>query len=232
MTYLSEDPTILAGGLLVLAAAFGLALKATQQGKYLLRALVALGLAATVVVIEWVWVTDSERIEQVVYDLRQAALNSDVEGMLSHMAPDVRYLKGPTSLDAEATRAMIAENISHTRFEFIRISNLQTSVGEQSRRGTAEFRVFAKGSISTSVAQVDIGTFNSIWSLGFQETKPHVWKVNRITPVQLPGGGLAMPSGAPAPNGPPPGGYIIDDGSGIHRLPGRGGSRRPNFPKD
>ena len=54
--------------------------------------------------------------------------------------------KGTTSLDAEATRALIQANLSNTRFEFIRISNLQTSAGEQSRRGTAEFRVFAKGS--------------------------------------------------------------------------------------
>ena len=43
-------------------------------------------------------------------------------------------------------------------------------MGEQSRRGTAEFRVFAKGSLNMSVAPMDIGTFNSVWSLGFQET--------------------------------------------------------------
>ena len=42
MTYLSEDPTVLVGGLLLLAAAFVVALQVTQQGKYLIRALVAL----------------------------------------------------------------------------------------------------------------------------------------------------------------------------------------------
>jgi hypothetical protein len=231
MTYLSEDPTFLAGGLLLLAAAFGLALKATQQGKYLIRALVALGLAAAVVVIEWMWVTDSERIEQTVYDLRQAALSSDVDGLLSYMAPDVRFQKGETSLDPEATRALIQANLGNTRFEFIRISNLQISVGEQSRRGKAEFRVFAKGSLNTPVAMMDIGTFNSVWSLGFQETKPHIWKVNRITPVQLPSGGLAIPSGAHAPNYPPDDGPI-NDGSGMHRPHGRVGARRPVNPQD
>ena len=231
MTYLSEDPTFLAGGLLLLAASFGLALKATQQGKYLVRALIALGLAASVVVIEWMWVTDNERIEQTVYDLRQAALNSDVDGLLSHMAPDVRFLRGDTSLEPEATRALIQGNLSNTRFEFLRISNLQTSVGEQSRRGTAEFRVFAKGSLNTSVAPMDIGTFNSIWSLGFQETQPHVWKVNRITPVQLPSGGLAIPAGGRASNNPPAGGYV-NDGNGMYRPLGRGGGKRPINPHD
>jgi hypothetical protein len=224
MTYLSEDPTVLAGGLLLVAAAFGLAMKATQQGKYLIRALIALGLAAAVVVIEWMWVTDNERVEQVVYDLRETALKSDVEGFLSYMAPDVRFQKGETSLDPEATRALIQANLGHIRFEFIRISNLQTSVGEQSRRGTAEFRVFAKGSMNMSVATMDVGTFNSIWSLGFQEARPHAWKVNRITPVQLPSGGLAIPSGGPVSNNSPRGGSFNDAGV-MNRSPGRRGRR-------
>lgn len=70
MTYLSEDPTYLAGGLVLLAGAFFIALYSTQQGKYLIRGAVALGLALVVVVIEWLWVTDTERIEQLVYDIR------------------------------------------------------------------------------------------------------------------------------------------------------------------
>ena len=32
-----------------------------------------------------------------------------------------------------------------------------------------------------------VGTANSTWSLGFQETEPGVWKVNRITPVSMTG---------------------------------------------
>ena len=158
----------------------------------------AVGLAAAVVVIEWMWVTDVERIEQVVYDLRQAALDSDVDGMLSHMAPDVRFQRGDTSLDAEATRALIQGYLGHTQFEFIRIAGLEISVGEQSRRGTAQFRVFAKASMNMSGTPIDGGTFNSIWSLGFQETRPHVWQVNRISPVQLPSGSLPVPSRGPA----------------------------------
>jgi hypothetical protein len=229
MTYLSEDPTILAGGLLLLAASFGLALKATQQGKYLIRASIALGLAASVVVIEWMWVTDNERIEQVVFDLRQAALNSDVDGMFSHMAPDVRFQKGDTSLDPEGTRALVAANLSNTRFEFIRIGNLETSVGEQSRRGSAAFRVFAKGRLDTAATAIDIGTFNSVWSLGFRETQPHVWKVNRITPVQFPTGSLAIPAGGRASNSPLTGPTY--DGGVMPRSLGRGSGKRAVVPQ-
>ena len=200
MTYLSEDPTVLVGGLVLLAAGFIVALRVTQQGKYLIRALVAAGLAVAVLAIEWLWVTDAERIERVVYDLRQGVLNSDVEGVLGHMAPNVQFLKGDIAMDAEATRGLIRANLETTSFEFIRISGLEASAGRQSRRGKAEFRVFAKGTHHTSLASVNVGTANSVWSLGFQETEPGVWKVNRITPVQIPSGALVMPGGAPPPD--------------------------------
>jgi hypothetical protein len=197
MTYLSEDPTLLAGGFLLLAVAFGIALKVTQQGKYLIRAVVAVVLAVAVVGIEWLWVTDNERIESVVYDLRRAVLNSDAEGVLVHMATNVQYLRGDLALDSEATRGLIRANLSNLSFDFIRISNLQTNAGRQTRRGTAAFQVFAKGSLDTSQAKMNFGTANSVWSLGFQETEPGVWKVSRITPVQIPNGALAMPGGSP-----------------------------------
>jgi ketosteroid isomerase-like protein len=223
MTYLSEDPTLLAGGLLVLAVAYAVALRATQQGKYLIRAAIAAALAAGVVVIEWVWVTDNERIEQVVYGLRQAVLDSDVEKVLSYMTPDVLYTKGDLSVDGEATRELIRSNLGRAHFEFVQISNLQVNAGAQSRRGTADFRVFAKGTLDTSLATMNIGTANSIWSLGLQETAPGVWKVNRITPVQIPNGTLTVPSRSQAVDRSSGG---TDDGTGgphrkFGRVPGR-----------
>lgn len=193
MTYLSEDPTYLAGGLILLAGAFLVALNITQQGKYLIRAGIALGLGLLVVTIEWFWVTDNERIEQVVYALRDAVLSSDAEGVLVHMAPNVQYLQADTALSEDATRGMIKANLGHAQFEFVRITDLQTSVGEQARRGLAEFRVFARGRLSSSPGSIELGTSVTIWSLGFQETEPHVWKVSRISPVSMPAGMLSLP---------------------------------------
>jgi ketosteroid isomerase-like protein len=190
MTNLSEDPTYLAGTFLLLAGAFLIALKVTQRGMYLVYSAVALGLAVTVVMVEWLWVTDTERIEQVVYDLRQAVLSSDAETVLGHMAPDVQYVHGDMALSGNATRALIRNNLSHTRFEFVRISELQTSVGQQSRRGKAEFRAFTRGTLNSSQ-----GTAVTGWSLGFQETAPGVWKVNRISLISTPQGMPALPGG-------------------------------------
>ena len=72
MEILSDDPTYLAGGLGLLAGVFLIALRLTQQGKYLVWAAVSLALALVVVGVERVWVTDNERIEETVYGLGRA----------------------------------------------------------------------------------------------------------------------------------------------------------------
>jgi len=214
MGYLADDPTLLAGLLLLVAGGFVVALRVTQQGKYLGRAVIAAALAAAVVVVEWLWVTDNERIEQVVYGLRDAVANSDAERVLGYLTPDVMYVARDSSLDAEATRDLIQSNLSRARFEFIRITNLETNVAEQSRRGTATFRVLAKGTTDTSFGSMNMGTLNSAWSLGLKETEPHVWKVNRISPVQLAYDPLSAPGGSRGPN---------EGGMRGRRRSGRGG---------
>jgi hypothetical protein len=184
MTFLSEDPTYLAGALFLVAVSFLIALKVTQQGKYLFRALVALALAIAVVLIEWIWVTDNERIENVVHELRTAVLNSDPEGVLAQLTPDVLYTGAETSLSTDGTREFIRANVSNTHFDFVRITDLRTSVGSQSHRGTAEFRAFTRGGLR-STANVSEGmTTVTGWSLGLRETEPGVWKVNRISRIE------------------------------------------------
>ncbi len=201
MEYLSEDPTILAGGLLLLAGAFVVALRATQQGKYLVWALTAAGLALVVVAVEWLWVTDNERIENVVYGLRTAVASSDADAVLEYLTPDVMYVKGELALEGEATRALIRDNLERVRFDLVRVSNMKVNAGRQSRQGSAEFSAFFKGTIDTSTASAAFGSTNSIWSLGLRETAPGTWKVHRITPVQVPGEGLRVPDGrAPRAN--------------------------------
>ena len=93
----------------------------------------------------------------------------------------------------EATRRLIHDNLANAAFEFVHIQDLQTSAGRQTRRGKAEFRVYAKGTLRTPMANYTVGTANSTWSLGFQETEPGVWKVNRITPVSMAEGMVFVP---------------------------------------
>ena len=120
-----------------------IALKVTQQGKYLLSAGMALLLALLVVVVEWLWVTDNERIEQVVHDVRTAVLNSDPEGVLAHLTPDAQYAGPESSMTPEATRHLIREYVSNVHLEFLRIMQLKTSVAQQAPRNSRVSRLGA-----------------------------------------------------------------------------------------
>jgi hypothetical protein len=206
MSLISDDPTWLAGGLVLAALACLLALKATQQGKYLAWALGALGAAALVVAVEWAWVTDDERIEAVVYDLRRGLLAGDVEAVLARMTPGVQYVQEGQTLSGDETRSLIKASMSGSRFETLRVYALQTSAGRQSRRGKAEFKVFVQGHVQGPFGLGGTGTANTAWSLGFEEARPKVWLVNRITPVSLPYNLAAtIRAPRPAPGERPPG---------------------------
>jgi ketosteroid isomerase-like protein len=219
MTFLSEDPTYLAGALGVLAGAFLIALRVTQQGKYLIWALSSLGLAMMVLLVERFWVTDNERIERVVHYLRRAVMASDVEAVLKHLTPDVQYVQHGTAIPGEATRELIRNNLSNAAFDFVYIRDLQTSAGRQTRRGKAEFRIYAKGRLHTSLADYNVGTADSTWSLGFQETAPGIWKVNRITPVSVPEG-IRNVSAPPRSSEPRGGRGGLSDPAGRLLAPG------------
>jgi ketosteroid isomerase-like protein len=204
MEYLSEDPTYLTGALVVVAIAFLIATRVTQQGKYLILAGGAFSLAIGVVLVEWFWITDTERIEAVVYDLGKAVEASDAQAVLKHLTNDVQYSSAGGTVSSEATRYMIEQAVANVHIDFLRISQLEASAMPQSRRGKAEFKVLASGSFSGAGGLGGgAGTGNSRWSLGFQETSPGIWKVNRITQQQFPGGLTYTPPRS-RPDGPGP----------------------------
>jgi hypothetical protein len=194
MEFLSDDPTYLAGGLGLLGGVFLVALRLTQQGKYLVWAAVSLALALLVVGVERVWVTDNERIEETVYGLGRAVEESDAAGVLARLTPDVQYVASGNTMLGEPTRALVERVVSNSRFEFVRITHLRTNAGGRARRGTAEFRVLSSGSFHGPFNTLNFGTSSSAWSLGLRETSPGVWKVNRITPVYLPAGQNVLPT--------------------------------------
>ncbi|MDR3635439.1 MAG: hypothetical protein P4L84_16660 [Isosphaeraceae bacterium] len=220
MEFLSEDPTYLAGGLGLLGLVFLLALRVTQQGKFLVWALTAWALAVAALGIERLWVTDNERIEQVVYDLGRELAGSDTEGLLKHLTPDVQFRAGDRAREnsrfvlrnlnlamGAATRAYIKNELEQCEFDFVRISQLQAHAGRQSRRGTADFRVMTGGRYRGQPASGPTD-----WSLGFVETSPNVWQVDRITPTALPNDIVLQATGAP-------GGSAFSKGVGAMRPP-------------
>lgn len=221
----SDDPTWPVAALLLVAALCFVGLRMREEGKYLIWGLAAVALAVLVLAVEWMWVTDEERIEAVVHDLRRAVLAADADGILAHLTPDVQYVQSGTSQSADETRNMIRGMIDGSKIDMVRIRELQTSAGRLTKRGKAEFKAFARGAIQGPFGFIGAGAADSTWSLGFEQTKPGVWKVNRITPVSTPvyssilnaphpqrgfgpgfGGPDPSPGGAPSPPGPGSGG--------------------------
>lgn len=200
MEFLTEDATYLAGSLGLLAAGLLIAVRVTQQGKFLVWALASLGLTLAVIAFEKVWVTDNEQIEEAVYGLGRSVAKSDIPGVFDKLTPDVQFATGGPTMSGEPTKVMIKGALSKATFDFLRITHLRANAGGQSRRGTAEFQVLAGGSYQASVNSLNFATHNSSWSLGLRETKPGVWKISRITPVNVPGGQAVIPSegGSPA----------------------------------
>ncbi len=183
MHYLSENPWPLAGSLGLLAVGFLMMLKVTQQGKYLVRAGIAGGLALLVLGIEFAWVTDAERIERVLAEIAASLRASDAEGVVRHLAPDVEVEQGDEDL-GRLDPGLIRQILPHIEFQHLYIDRLDAQAGQSTRRGRATFRASAAGTDAAGLAHQGFAGVTA-WDLGFQEVSPGDWKVTRITPTRL-----------------------------------------------
>ena len=184
MYYLTDDPTILAVSLGVAAILCLVALRFTQRGKFFVWAL-AFGLSAGMLVLfERLWVTDNERVEAVVYELKDAVARSDSDAVFALMTPDIvlepRFPGGRGLL----AREFIRSQLSQTKFDFLALQRLTVEVGHQSRRGSAQFEIVGSGSWQSYNWATRPG--DAQWSVGVQEQPDKSWKINRLTAVRLP----------------------------------------------
>ena len=186
MHYFTEDPSYV-----LIALGFGalcclLTLKVTQQGKYLVWAGVLAAVAAVVFGFERFYVTDAERIEGVVYDLAGAMEASDVGRIKSHLDDRVTVGMRGRTVDGSIPMRIVFGLLQHAHFDFVRISQLTTSAGSQTRMGTASFKVSGTGTFNEGGGQQPFGSVGSEWSLSFSERGPGVWKVTRIQAIRVP----------------------------------------------
>ena len=184
--FVAENPWYLAGALGLVALGFLIALKVTQDGRNLMRALIALGLAAVVLVVEQLIVTDAERIEWKVKELIDALLHSDAARASALMDEHVVFTLRNTSLGDELDIAAFMDRLSNDlTFDWLHLSRLTTSAGEQSLRGSAEFKVGAAGTYRSGGIGYNFAG-NSEWSLGFRKVASGEWKIVRISAEVLP----------------------------------------------
>ena len=186
MYYLAEDPSYVLAALGLVAVGLLVALRVTQQGKFLIWAAIVAAVALGIFGVERYWVTDAERIEAVVYDLADATEASDVDRIKSHLDERVTFGVSGQTTDGSFLLRMVFPLLRQTHFDFVRIGRLTTGAGDQSRRGSAEFAVTATGIFDQGGTQHPLGSVGTEWSLGFREVSPGVWKVNRVTAIKLP----------------------------------------------
>lgn len=188
--YIAEDPWPSVVICSVLAAAFLLALKLTQQGKYLYFSLAAVAVGVLLFGIERVWVTEVERIEQVIYDLAGEVKTCDAKAVIRRFTPDVVIVQDThVVLEGQALRAFVLANINPMalRFDSLSVRGLECAVSSSSGRGSAEFRVLASGVATNAMSPSNLFDLSE-WSLGLELDEKGEWKVNRITPTKLPPG--------------------------------------------
>ncbi len=186
MSFLTEDPSSLLIGLGVACLGCLLALKITQQGKFLIWALGLLVAAGLVFGFEQLWVTDAERVEGVVYDLADAVQASDVARIKSHLDEKVTIGRRDLTIDGSSVLRRVLSRLNDCKFDFVRISGLTTSAGSRTKMGKAEFKVTATGTIRDGISEYTIGSLGTEWQLSFRETSPGVWKVTRIQAIKVP----------------------------------------------
>ncbi len=185
MTWIAENPWPLAGSCFVLAFGFLIAVRLTQQGKYLMRSGIAAALGATILLIEFVWDTDVERIERVIREVARAVQAGDAETISSYLVP------APYQIDGNIPNARAAMMSVGNVFEFktIKIRSPQITAGRLTGRGKADFYAFAAWEETTRMGESD---FNATpppgiqFSVGFERTDQNEWKIYRIEIVDAP----------------------------------------------
>ncbi|RLT11868.1 MAG: hypothetical protein DWI24_06815 [Planctomycetota bacterium] len=192
--YFGENPWPIIIGLLVIAVICLALLFVTQNGRYLIRALIALSFVALLLLIDWAWKTDREKIAEVVIKIANAVNRNDIETLRGQLAPNALYLQSGQGAGVEFQsplgNTLLRDAIDQMKFDFLSVRDLNVSAGRQTKRGKADFQVLCAGTWLPKAggSALNFPPTSSSWSFGLQQRKDGSWLVDRITPTQLPGG--------------------------------------------
>lgn len=195
MEYLSEDPRLVAGALSLVGIAFLVAMKVTQQGKYLIRAGIAFGLALLVVGIEWLWVTDRERVEDTVLGLSKAVAASDGDRAAFFVDPKCVLEVGPESTNQAINHYLgaivgpipdwLRQHLDSIHFDYLRLTRMKTEILPLPGAARVECIAHGSGQKSEPFQSFMIPPDGMGWSFSLREVEPKVWKITRISPGRV-----------------------------------------------
>ncbi len=192
MSLIFENPWPLIWVCLGLAAMLVVAMRMTQQGKFLLWAAVVAALAGLLLVADAVVVTDAERVEMVVDALVDGVRKSDPDAVLALLSDSISIedIGGQQIASGPTARLFVRLGLEAVRFDILQSGSRRVEVGAISRQAKVDLRIFVAGRFAGSQLGAGFGTKpgeGSDWSIGLDEIEKGVWKIERITPISLPG---------------------------------------------
>lgn len=171
-----------------------IAMVGTGRGRFLLW-IGSLALFAVLLVgVEWLWVTDAERIDGAINQVADAVRREDADGILRHLAPQCRF--GSYNRDAIGQQAEAL--FRQVEFDRVTISQRKTQVFRLRKQATAEFLAVARGKQSG----VEFNPYPTRWILTFIQAEDGLWQVMDIQQLQAFGDG-DRPVSTPDPAGLP-----------------------------
>jgi hypothetical protein len=162
---------LLALGALVLA----IATVATGRAKFLLGVAALAVFAVLLVIVEWIWETDRERVDKVVESLAQAVRDEDAAAVERHLAPRCRY-----GGNSRADIVRLAESVFRMiEIDKLTISSKKTEVFRLRQEATSEFLAVVRGKQSG----VEFNPYPTRWIFTFTQDPSGEWQVIEIQQI-------------------------------------------------
>ena len=158
-----------------------IAMVGTGRGRYLVWMGVVAALAMLLVVLEWVLVTDRERVDAVVDQMARAVRHKDFDAVLRHLAPQCHF----GGYDRERIRELADTELRDIEIDRITVSDRHTQVFPQRKQATAQFLAVVRGKQS----KVEQPPYASRWMLTFHQDTTGQWQVVEIERLRAFGDG-------------------------------------------
>jgi len=147
----------------------------TGRGQLLLWIVALPILAVLLLVVEWLWVTDRERVEGVIDQMAEAVRHEDAEALVQHLAPQCHY----EGMNREGIQRSAASLFQTLEIEKLSISSRKTQVFPLRKEATCEFLAVVRGKQSN----VDFNPYPTRWVLTFTQDADGPWMLVDIQQI-------------------------------------------------
>jgi hypothetical protein len=153
-----------------------IAMVGTGRGRLLIWIAALPVLAVALLGVEWLWVTDRERVDGIIDQIAEAVRHEDAESLVQHLAPRCRY----GGMNRDGIQRTAASLFQTLEIDSLKLSSRKTQMFRLRKEATAEFLAVIRGKQSN----VDFSPYPTRWVLTFNQDTNGRWQVAEIQ--QLP----------------------------------------------